>query len=235
MSTNLLIFFISLFPKNYKKNILKSREEDYLTSIRQTKRFLENRNWDVIYCENTIGEIVELRRTRLWTELSDQKMLILDNNAGYINKGVGELDMMIGAAKQYEKSFNQADYISYFSGRRIMANPYLIEKSEDLKSSALISNPDFLYFDGTYVSVEKKEMYNDMFFTMKKEVFDKYVGYTRGFIASLSSSTVTGSEQLLYQFINENNIDYEWLPALGVIRRENHQKGLFTRNKWHLC
>ena len=70
---------------------------------------------------------------------------------------------------------------------------------------------------------------------MRKEVFDKYVEYTRGLITSLSSSTVRGSEHLLYQFINENNIDYEWLPALGVIRRESHQKGLFTRNKWHLC
>jgi hypothetical protein len=35
--------------------------------------------------------------------------------------------------------------------------------------------------------------------------------------------------------INKNGIDYEWLPALGVIRRDTYQKGLFTFNKWHLC
>lgn len=235
MSRNILIFFISLFPKNYKKNTYKSREEDYLTSIRQTKRFLKNRNWDVIYCENTIGEIESLKQTRLWTELSDQKILILENNIGHTNKGVGELDMMISVAKQYEEYFNEADNVSYFSGRRIMANPYLIEKSENLKSSALISNPDFLYFDGTYTSVEKKDMYNDMFFTMKKEVFYKYVEYTGELLTSLSNSTVIGSEQLLFQFINKNVINYEWLPALGVIRRDTYQKGLFTLNKWHIC
>ena len=77
MARNILIFFNSLSPKKYKKNILKSREGDYLTSIRQTKRFLENRNWDVIYCENTIGDIEKLKHTRLWSELSDQKILIL--------------------------------------------------------------------------------------------------------------------------------------------------------------
>jgi hypothetical protein len=235
MSRNILIFFISLFPKNYKKRILKSREEDYLTSIRQTKRFLENRNWDVIYCENTIGEIEKLKHTRLWAELSDQKILMLENNIGHTNKGIGELDMMVSVAKQYEKFLNQADYVSYFSGRRIMANPYLIEKSENLKSSALISNPDFLYLDGTYAPVEKKDMYNDMFFTMKKEVFYKYVKYTGELLTSLSSSTVIGSEQLLFQFINKNDINYEWLPALGVIRRDTYQKGLFTLDKWHIC
>lgn len=156
MSRNILIFFISLFPKNYKKQILISREEDYLTSIRQTKRFLENRNWDVIYCENTIGEIEKLKHTRLWAELSDQKILMLENNMGHTNKGIGELDMMVSVTKQYKKFLNQADYVSYFSGRRIMANPYLIEKSENLKSCALISNPDFLYLDGTYTPVEKR-------------------------------------------------------------------------------
>jgi hypothetical protein len=133
MAKNILIFFISLSPKKYKRNILKSREGDYLTSIRQTKRFLENRNWDVIYCENTIGDIEKLKHTRLWAELSDQKILMLKNNAGHTNKGIGELDMMISVTNEYKKIFNQADHISYFSGRRIMANPYLIEKSENLK------------------------------------------------------------------------------------------------------
>jgi hypothetical protein len=235
MAKNILIFFISLSPKKYKKNILKSRERDYLTSIRQTKRFLENRNWEVIYCENTIGDIEKLKHTRLWAELGDQKILMLKNNAGHTNKGIGELDMMISAANQYKKIFNQADQVSYFSGRRIMANPYLIEKSENLKSSALISNPDFLYVGGTYTPVEKNGMYNDMFFTMKKEVFYKYAEYTRELLPSLSNNKIIGSEQLLFQFINKYNIDYEWLPALGVIRRETYKKGLFTSNRWHIC
>jgi hypothetical protein len=99
----------------------------------------------------------------------------------------------------------------------------------------LISNPDFLYLDGTYAPVEKKDMYNDMFFTMKKEVFYKYVKYTGELLTSLSSSTVIGSEQLLFQFINKNDINCEWLPALGVIRRDTYRKGLFTLNKWHIC
>ena len=235
MAKNILIFFISLSPKKYKKNILKSREGDYLTSIRQTKRFLENRNWDVIYCENTIGDIEKLKHTRLWSELSDQKILILKNNIGHTNKGIGELDMMISVANQYKKILNDADYVSYFSGRRIMTNSYLIEKSENLKSSALISNPDFLYLDGIYAPVEKKDMYNDMFFTLKKEVFYKYVEYTEGLLTSLITSSVIGSEQLLYQFINKYGINYEWLPALGVIRRDTYQKCLFTVNKWHIC
>jgi hypothetical protein len=235
MNKHVLIFFISLFPENLRKSALQTREREYLTSIRQTKRFLENRNWDIIFCENTVSTIDKLKLTSLWIELEGQKLLLLDNNKGSINKGIGELDMMVNASEHYCDIFDHASTISYFTGRRIMTNLYLIDKSENMKKSALISNPDFLYLDGTYSLVEKNFMYNDMFFTMNREVFFKYTEFVKESLTSLISSKTIGSEQLLFQFINECDIEYEWLPALGLMRREVRRFGIWSKEKWHIC
>lgn len=45
-----------------------------------------------------------------------------------------------------------------------------------------------------------------------------------------------GSEQLLYNFVNENKIEYEWLDWLGIVRNdwERNQKVLDVNN-FHIC
>jgi hypothetical protein len=45
-----------------------------------------------------------------------------------------------------------------------------------------------------------------------------------------------GSEQLLYNFINENKIEYEWLNWLGLIRNDwERNKTILDVNNFHFC
>jgi hypothetical protein len=227
---------MSLFPKNISsKRLLKQREQDYLQAIRQLKRLLVNKNWQIIFCENTIEDIKNLRKSKLWVELIDQEVLISDSNIGEINKGIGELQMMTHVVESYPDLISNVQTVSYFTGRRIMTNLYLIDKTQNMTSSALISNPDFLQIDGTFLTSEKLLMYNDMFFSMKPQTFFQYYEYVKSLLSKLAVSNSKGSEQLLYDFINENNIDFEFLPCLGLLRREIRIKRFKSIATWQLC
>jgi len=46
-----------------------------------------------------------------------------------------------------------------------------------------------------------------------------YANYAMKYIEENPVQTI-GSEQLLYNFVVENNIDYEWLTWLGIIRND---------------
>jgi uncharacterized protein (DUF488 family) len=70
---------------------------------------------------------------------------------------------------------------------------------------------------------------------MNREVFFKYTEFVKESLTSLISSKTIGSEQLLFQFINECDIEYEWLPALGLMRREVRRFGIWSKEKWHIC
>ena len=125
--------------------------------------------------------------------------------------------------------------VSYLSGRRLIPNEYLFDRAESMKASALISNPDFIYLDGEIAAVEKREMFNDMFFTMTSHTFVKYASFFHENRTKLIELGI-GSEQNLYNFIRQEKIDYEWINQLGLIRRERKKiLGLFTKDRIHIC
>jgi hypothetical protein len=57
-----------------------------------------------------------------------------------------------------------------------------------------------------------------MFFAMNPETIKKYIQFALPFLDGIINNI--GSEQILYQFINQKNISYEWMDALGMIRND---------------
>ena len=54
---------------------------------------------------------------------------------------------------------------------------------------------------------------------MKTDTMKKYIEYTKNNLKNNIKNGI-GSEQNLFHFINENNIQYEWLNSLGFIRND---------------
>ena len=62
---------------------------------------------------------------------------------------------------------------------------------------------------------------------MKYRLFKKYVR---------SDQRQVGSEQILFNFINENDIVVEWLDTFGVIRNDWQKNGkILDVNNFHIC
>jgi len=60
-------------------------------------------------------------------------------------------------------------------------------------------------------------LYNDMFFSMKTKSMVEYAQYSMDQLNTNLSNQI-GSEYNLYNFVTKNNIDYEWVDWLGIIR-----------------
>ena len=74
-----------------------------------------------------------------------------------------------------------------------------------------------------------------MFFSMKSATIVEYADYSMSRIDHLSENHI-GSEYNLYDFIKENNIDYDWLEWLGMVRNdwESNNNPLDISN-FHVC
>jgi hypothetical protein len=178
------------------------------------------RDWRVIFCENTLSEGA-LRGMLTQCGLpSDTPYSSLSRNLGSKNKGLGELDMLTQALQQHSRVIERSETVSYFTGRRLMSNHFLLERTESLRKDALLSNPNFVGLDGQVVlaSVEQN-LFNDMFFSMRTNVILAYSEYFQRLVASREPITI-GSEQILFNYVRDNRIDYEWIHSLGLIRRD---------------
>jgi hypothetical protein len=233
-SPHILLYFASIAPANRSRAEIRMRIQDYRISIQQCLRLMPS-GWTLILCENTLQSNDDKIIQNLG--LLDYNVVISmsENNKGEVNKGLGELNMMTEAYKNHQNLIESAQTVSYFTGRRLMTSQYLFERSASMSKSALISNPDFIYLDGKIVKSEKNSMFNDMFFTMRSSVFSSYVSYFRSFASNIIPSSL-GSEQILFNFISKNKIEFEWLNYLGLIRWEYESVfGFWKRGKLHLC
>ncbi len=125
--------------------------------------------------------------------------------------------------------------IAYVTGRHFFTCPYVFEKIENLEKQALVSNPDFYFLNGNFIGSHKEGLYNDMFFSMKPSVMLGYADYAMSNLNNAISQH-TSSEQLLYNYINQNNIEYEWLDWLGLVRNAWDITGnIVDINNLHIC
>jgi hypothetical protein len=195
------------------------RENEYLYCILQLLRVIPT-NYDIVICDNTIStlddiQIIELRKILCQSNI---KLLILNRNIGTKNIGMGELDELIFTSHNID--FKLYDKIVYFTLRKFVTNPWIFEKVNALQKNILVSNPPSLTFEKNYTFVFSgvtSNLYNDMFFAMSSELMLKYIDYS---ISQMNINMINhiGSEQNLYNFININNYEYEWLDCLGLIR-----------------
>lgn len=210
---NLAIAFCSFRPEQYSEELYSYRENEYLNCLTQLKRVLP-KSYDLIIVNNT-----EPPKN---PQLKSIDLFQVEGNLGTRNLGVGEVDMLNQVLDRVDIS--NYDHISWTTGRKLFTCPYVFEKTEDLKKDALISNPDFLYLNGTLEETAKNNLYNDMFFSMKTPMMIKYKEYSQSRIDLLLSNGI-GSEQNLYSFIKENGVSYEWLDFLGIIRNDWRRDG----------
>ena len=211
---NLIFCSSALHITNYSH---KLRENEYYFCITQLKRFLPE-NFDIVICDNTIKNINEINHTQLREILNNLNFLILNRNNGIKNIGMGELDELIHTYNNID--FTKYNKIVYFTLRKIVTNPWIFEKVNNCEKDGIISNPKFLHLSNNLnfrYSVPTPNLYNDMFFALKSELMIQYVEYSKNLIEYNLKNGV-GSEQNLFNFINKNNIDYEWLDCIGLIR-----------------
>jgi hypothetical protein len=212
---NLLLTFSSFHTSN-DPNYL--RENEYYICYSQLIKIIPS-NYDLIFVDNTISSLDEIKNINLKRILNDKKYFIYNYNIGTVNKGMGELEMLYRSSSIF--NFLNYDKICYLTGRRLITCPYIFEKTNNLNKDALLSNPPLTrIIDGYEYSVDK-ESYNDMFFAMKSKIINNYIKYAINFLNDKNQNI--GSEKILYQFINENNISYEWLEYLGMIRNDWNQ------------
>ena len=212
---NNLIFCSASFHIKSVNN--DARENEYYFCIQQLLRFIPS-NFDIVICDNSIKNIDDIKNSQLKEILSKVKFLILDRNIGQSNIGMGELDELIHVYNNV--NFNNYDKIVYFTLRKIITNPWIFEKVNNMTKCALISNPRFLHITNNYnfrYTPPAPNLYNDMFFALSSTLMINYVNYSIKLI-DFNLKNGVGSEQNLYKFINQNNIQVETLDCLGLIR-----------------
>jgi len=211
-----LIFCSASFHIKHSTDVF--REKEYLFCLKQLLRFIPD-NFEIIVCDNSISQISDINNKELQELLNTKtKFLILNRNIGNINIGMGELDELIFVSENVD--FDDYDKIIYFTLRKILTNPWLFEKVNSMKKDAIISNPQFLNLYNNYnfkYLPPTDNLYNDMFFALTSALMKEYVSFSKNNIDICLKNNI-GSEQNLFQFINKNNIEYEKLECLGLIR-----------------
>ena len=156
-----------------------------------------------------------------------------ESNIGTSNKGLGELLQLKTALDQV--NIDDYENISYVTTRGMYTNPYVFEKTENLEVQALLSNPDFVFLNGTYEESYKGELFNDMFFSMKSKLMLEYANYSMDKLDYLSINHI-GSEYNLYNFVKENNVSYETVEWLGRIRNDwSRSNSAYNIDNFHFC
>ena len=186
-------------------------------------------------CENTIDDASQIKNDELRDFLNDTEMCATgsESNMGTANKGMGELTLLKSGLDQIEP--DEYENIAYVTGRQFYTCPYVFERTERLEKDALLSYPDFVFLDGRVQENEKGKLFNDMFFSMKS---DKMVMYADFSIQRMDYNLQNqiGSEYNLYDFVERNNIEYEWLDFLGLIRNDwQRNNNSLDISNYHVC
>ena len=213
---NLALGFTSLRPSSLPEKVCDAREDEYLICLKQLKRVLPE-SFDFIICENTIDDPQQIKNVELREFLAEEEVVATgsESNIGTSNKGMGELLQLKTALD--ETDIDNYENICYVTARRFYTCPYVFERTESLKKQALLSNPDFVFLDGRVLESYKGPLYNDMFFSMKTKSMVQYAQYSMDQLDTNLANQI-GSEYNLYNFVTKNNIDYEWVDWLGIIR-----------------
>lgn len=193
------------------------RENEYFYCLMQLKRVLP-KNFEIVICDNTITDIKDLQNPELKNLLKNEKFLILNRNIGSQNIGMGELDELIYVSENID--FNNYDKIVYFTLRKIVTTPWIFEKVNSMKKTGLISNPQFLHMTKNFnfkIGPPTPNLFNDMFFALTASKMLEYVKYSKQHI-NFNIQNQIGSEQNLFNFVKENNLDYDSLEFFGLIR-----------------
>ena len=126
-------------------------------------------------------------------------------------------------------TINPEDYnwISYFTARHIIPNSWYFEKldSDWKKYDSVMSNPEFFYLTNYLKSDPTPGLYNDMLFSMKSNVFKKFIDHID---VELLKRKHMNSEKHLYSFFSSDEFNNLEIENLGILRNDHQSYG------WHL-
>ena len=226
MKKNLILCFSSLRPSQYNFSMLNQREKNYDLALEWLLKSIPE-NWDIIYNDNTLNDLSELKNESLKSRLKNERIKIIlhKDNEGSKNKGAGEHDMC-------RKSFieiNPEDYnwVSYFTARHIIPNSCYFDRLEKefVDYECVMSNPNFYYLSNFEKIPSAPGMYNDMLFSAKSDVFKRFIDHID---VELLKEEHKNSENHLYEFVKKNNLKTFELESLGILRNDHQSHG------WHL-
>jgi hypothetical protein len=221
---NLIICFSSIKPEGFKKEQVQEREKNYDLALDFLIKSLP-KNWDIIYNDNTLDSIDDIQNENLKSKLSSIKLVLHKNNEGNNNKGAGEHDMCKKCFLNHVE--NKYNWIVYFTARHIIPNSWYFNMldSEWSNFDCVMSNPPFYYLNFKKVDASKN-LYNDMLFAMKHDLFDSFVDSID--IIKLKNFHMN-SENHLFDFVNSNKkINIKEIDSLGILRNDFRSFG------WHL-
>lgn len=223
---NLILCFSSLRPVQYSEQMLSERELNYDLALEWLLKSIP-KNWDIIYNDNTLRDLDDLKNKELKNKLDSSKIKILlhNNNEGSINKGAGEHDM----CKKSFDGINPEEYnwVSYFTARHIIPNSWYFNKLENewKEYDCVMSNPGFYYLSNFEKIKSAENLYNDMLFSMKSEVFRKFIDHID---IQLLKKENKNSENHLYEFVHSGKFSNHLIDNLGILRNDHQSHG------WHL-
>ena len=231
---NLALGFVSLRPTQMQEHVCDARENEYLICLKQLERVLPS-SFDLLVCENTIDDPAQIKNDELREYLSNIEMCATgsESNIGTSNKGMGELALLKSGLNEIDP--DEYENIAYVTGRQFYTCPYVFERTERLEKDALLSYPDFVFLDGRVQENEKGRLFNDMFFSMKSDKMVMYADYSMQQM-DYNIENQVGSEYNLYDFVERNNIEYEWLDFLGLIRNDwQRNNNALDISNYHVC
>jgi hypothetical protein len=217
MKNHLLLCFSSFV---IPRDPLGSRMEEYAICYEQLKRIIP-KNVSLIFLDNTITSINDIINQRLIGAIEESSCLFYNDNIGLINKGMGELDMLVRAEKKLD--FRAYDRIIYLTGRRFITCPYVFDRNEKCKEEILVGNQPII---NPFLGKEFPsgvDIFGDMFFSMSSSKMIEYCRYSENLLKKQANGLLpveVGSEQVLYSFIKSNSYPYEEIKHLGFIRND---------------
>lgn len=217
---NLAILFCSFRPHQYPALVGTGREKEYHMCIAHMLEVIPLDRFDVVVVDNTVGSIDGVTNSDLSKLLLEDDRItdvfFLQENIGSKNKGLGEIHMLSSVLEQIP--VGKYKNIAYVTARKIVTNPYIFEKTDSMLKEALLSNPDIRYLTGKLLPASPGA-FNDMFFAMSDRLMRSYAAYSMSRTEHNLRQSI-GSEQNLFQFVSENNVEYEWLKWLGIVRND---------------
>jgi hypothetical protein len=190
----------------------------YAISLTRLSGLVANHDAEILVVDNTVSSAQSLHPP-LQKALSLPKIAATlfsqDNALGHKNKGAGEYGMCRFALEKRRDLFEQADWVVYYTIRHTMPFPLIFEHLKKYPDyDAIVSSAEYFFPDGT-MSVPGSEIFDDLIFAMKKQVFIKYID---SMDPELLVKKRLGSEQNLYQFLAGGSFNYKQVERFGVFR-----------------
>jgi hypothetical protein len=229
---NAIIFFASITPQGFSDKKCSERIKDYSRSLEILSRYAAELQLQLRIVENTLSSKDAWVDSGMFFE-EGLAIDFISENSGLHNKGIGELDMAAFVLSKWD--ITKFKKVIWFSGRHILTSENSLNRCLNSLAEVVVSNPDFYFLDGDKQATDKEGFLNDMMFAMSGQIFKNYISTFESRRTELVDNNV-GSEQLLHQFVKDNELTVDWMMHLGVLRREYVTKWRWLEtSQWHFC